>query len=376
METLQVSVQGNTNSASKGSEDAPYFVEISDGFGVKIKVINFDNPNLAPFEGQVNLIPIKTTSRHENKVSLKKVYDRRNGVIIGIPTHINPDTKQWEFLKIMLTDSESFDLANPEDRKKWIVLKHSQFVEGSPFASHNKREISYRVEDKNKEAELFLQRRAVKRKAENIADGLFGENLINMARAIGFSAENVSVPVLHKEVIDFAEKNPIKFMEVYDNPARTHVYVLKRAVATGIITNNPPHGFMYGAIPIGVNEPLAVNYLQENVQISQAIDMLSRKQESDSVKAMAAKATILVNDEKDALLANAKAEIDMLNERLKALTTTKITEQLDTDLSLASAKDEEWEAYKVEAKSLGIKNPGVYGKDTLIAKVSGLRNKK
>jgi len=376
METLEASVQGKTNSASTGGEDAPYYVEVPDGFGTKIKIINFDNPKLAPFEGHIKLIPIRTTTRHENKASLRKVYDRKNGVIIGINNFINPETKQWEFLKIQLTDSETFDLSDPMDRKKWIVLKHSRFVEGSPFQSPDKREVTYRVEDKNKEAELFLQRRAAKRKAETIADGLYGENLIDMARNLGFSADNVSVPVLHKEVIEYAEKNPVKFIEIWDSPTRIHLTVLKRAVATGVISNNPPHGFMYGAIPIGINEPLAINYLQENAHISQAIDMLSRKQESDSVKAMAKKETIPVNDEKDAKLANAQAEIQALNERLKALTTVKIEEQMESDLGqLNTAKDEDFEALKITAKSLGIKNPGVYKKETLLAKVKELQQK-
>ena len=372
METLEASVQGKTNTASKGSEDAPYFIEIADGFGTKIKVINFENPGLAPFEGHINLIPIVTTSRHENKASLRKAYDRKNGVIIGIPNFINPESKQWEYLKIQLTDSESYDLSDPLDRKKWIVLKHSRFVEGSPYASPNKREITYRVEDKNKEAELFLARRTAKRKAETLADGLFGENLIDMARVLGFAVENMSTPILHKEVIEFAEKNPVKFIELYDSPTRPFAIVLKRALATGVITNAPPHGIMYGAIPIGVNEQLAINYLQEYPQISQAIDMLSRKQESDSVKAMAKRETIPVKDEKDAILAQRDAEIQALNERLKALTTEKITGQLDTDLQLSSLKDEELESLRLRAKALGVKNPGVYGKEKLTAKVKEL----
>jgi hypothetical protein len=104
--------------------------------------------------------------------------------------------------------------------------------------------------------------------------------------------------------------------------------------------------------------------------------MLSRKQESDSVKAMAKKETIPVNDEKDAKLANAQAEIQALNERLKALTTVKIEEQMESDLGqLNTAKDEDFEALKITAKSLGIKNPGVYKKETLLAKVKELQQK-
>jgi hypothetical protein len=312
-----------------------------DGNGVEYKIVNFENPEICPREGIVQLHPLRLTTRHENRVGFKQVIDRRTGIIYGIPTGINAKTKELEFMKINLRDSETLDLTNPVDAMKWTVIRNSFFVEGSPNLTGK---AKYKVFDVERNAINYLNNRAQKRKAVDIAEGLTGEQLVDMARNLGIPPENNSIPTMHMEVIKKSEDNPKLFMEIWDSPTRVQLTILKRALSVGVVTFDPAIGYNYNGAPLGQNEAMAVEYLREYPSTCQAIDILSKKQEDDGVKAMATAVERPVLDDKDARIAKLEAELAAREAILNDLSAVKIVE----DSSIH-------QKYLEEGKRLGIK---------------------
>lgn len=315
---------------------------IKDGNGTEYKVVNFDNEAICPREGIVQFHPLRVSSRHENRVGFRVTVDRNTGIIYGIPTGINPKTKELEFMKINLRDSETFDLTNPTDAMKATVIRNSHFLEGSPNVNGK---AKYKTFDAERQALNFLSQRASKRKAVDLAEGLFGETLIDVARLLGVPPEANSLPTMHAEVIKRAEDNPKMFLEVYESPTRKEMTVFKRAMANGVIEQEIGTGYIYNGSPLGQTEGMVVEYLRDYPQVCQAIDMLSKKQESDSVKAMSGKKVEFANNPTDARIATLEAELAAKNTLLNNLSADKIV--VDTDLH---AK------YLAEGKRLNIKN--------------------
>jgi hypothetical protein len=315
--------------------------------------------------GIIQLIPLRTSSRHQNQVQFRAIADRKNGAMIGIPLEIDPDTKKWIYQKIMLQDAETFDLSIAEDAKKWAVIKHAHFLEGSP---NLKDRPIYKVRDDEKEAQLELQRRNIKRKAETIAEGLFGEQLVDMARNIGIPPERNSTNTLQLAVIRFAEKNPEKFMDIWDSPLRHETTVLKRALSLGVIEHDVHGGYMYRSVSIGITEPLAIQFLKENPSLANSIDTLTKQKEDETVKAMAATAAAPIMDDKDVALLEMQKQIEFLTAQNKKLASEKLEEALGTDMK-ASVTDPEHLDLLEEAKKLKIKGYALMSKETLAQKV-------
>lgn len=315
---------------------------IPDGTGTNYKIINFDNPDICVRTGIIELIPLRMSSRHENKVGFRIVTDKRTGIIFGIPTGINPETKKLEFYKINLNDYEVLDLTVPLDAFKWVVIKNSFFLEGSP---NMKGKARYKVRDVEKQANQYLAGRAQKRKAVDIAEGLQGDLLIDMGRMLGIPIENNSMSTLQAAVIQRSEDNSKEFMGIWDSPTRKELTVLKKAIASGIVSFDIQTGYFYQGAPLGQNESLAVDYLKDYPQVLQAIDVLCRKQEADTNKSMNFTQTERpILDDKDARIARLEAELAAKDSIMKNLASEKIiehaTSQVDSEMGelLAEAK--------------------------------------
>lgn len=337
-------------------KEGVHYKIFKDGNGVEYKIVNFENPEICPREGIVQLHPMRISNRHANKIGFKHVVDRVTGIIWGIPTGVNIKTKELEFLKIYLEDSETYDLSNPMDAMKCAVIRNSFFLEGSPNLSGKPK---YKIYDVERQALKYLSDRSTKRKAIDIAEGLQGDNLIDMARNLGIPPEANSVVTMQMEVIKRAEDDPNRFMEIWDSPTRKELTVLKRAMANGVVTHDPAIGYNYNGSPLGQNEAMAVEYLKEWPQTCVAIEILSKQQEKDSVKAMAVKQTAPIVDSKDARIAALEAELAAKEAVLNDVSAGKIV-----------ADAGEFGIYKAEAERLQIKSHHLYKSlDKLKAKV-------
>jgi hypothetical protein len=374
MSELTNSLAGKTN-ANPTIEEAPVYIIVKDGYGVEHKVINLDNPKNLRTEGIIVLSPTRSSTRHATRVRYTTWQNPMTGIHYGIFTGVNNKTKELMFQSILLSDEETLDLSNPRDAKKWAVLQFAPFLQGSPnFKVGHK--TQYKIVDKEQEANQYLAGRKFKRKAIDISEGLVGEALVDMARDLGMDPKSYSVPTLHAELIKISEENPKRFMDIWDSPSRTQLTIFKRGLATGIISQDLTGlGFMFGAHSLGTTEGSAIDYLRQHVQLGAAIDNAARLKESDSVKAMAAvKPTELPKTGDDAKFQRLMEELEAMKEMNKTLSEKLMTAQIEATGTIES--DDELNELRIIAKSLGVKNPGIYGKEKLKAKVEELQAQK
>ena len=329
--------------------------------GVPLRIFNFENAELCKRTGLIELEAFKVAKtkdgarRHNTSVTFNKVYDSANNIIIGIPKGTNKDGN-LEFETIHLRDHQIFDLANPKDAMTWAVVKNSYYVEGSPFAE--RKLTVYRVFDKEVEAETYINKRYIKRKAETIAEALVGSQLTETAISLGVNLEGMSENVILMTVCKIAESDPKRFMEVWDSPNKLELTIFKKALNCGVIIQDLRDGYVYNTLPLGVTEPQAIEYLKQNPLTRNVIDMLCKQKESDTVKSMNVKTTSPIQDEKDAALAKLQAELEAMKETLKKVSGAKIeaiTEEVTGNLN---SSDKEHAELLLEAKRLKI--PGAH----------------
>lgn len=342
------------NYSGGSAVEGTHFNYETDGNGMRHRIFNFKNEELCPRKGIIELRAIYDGTRHENWTQLSKVYDNVNDIMIGIPTKINNKTKELEFKKITMRDREVLDLSNYNDAMKWAVIKHSHYIEGSKKAGLGGTKPKYRVYDKEREAELFISKRAVKRKAEGIAEGLMGEQLVEMARNLGLDITLMSPTVMSMAVIKEAERVPKQFMDIWDSPDRYELTILKRAIANGVVIYDPHLGYTYGSLPLGVNEPQALQYLKDNIQTRQVIDMASKKNEVESVKSMSTAVANPIKDEKDSEIALLRQQLEDMKNNLQKVSSAKIEETTENVLANFNETDDDFLAIKEEARRLKI----------------------
>jgi hypothetical protein len=332
-------VGNKTNTGADLYTEGVHYKVYKDGNGTELKIANLENEELCPRQGVIILSPMKESNRHRTKVTVEIVRDRKMGVIWGIPTGVDLKTKELKFLRIMLDDHETFDLSDPNQAMRWAIVKNSLFVEGSP---NLRGKPLYKVKDEEKEAQRFLAGRQQKRKAVDLAEALYGQELHDIARNLGIPPEANSDTTLMAEVIKRAENDPKAFMVIYDSPTRKEMTVLKRALAEGIVTTDTLHGFMYNGQPLGANEVIAVEYLKEWPQVCQTIDLMTQKSSIEPVKHTNAPKIPL--DDKDARIARLEAEAAARESLIKEMSAKNIV-----------ADGEERTVWLTEAKRLNIK---------------------
>lgn len=302
--------------------------------GIGMKICNFENEEICPRKGIIELHAFKVSRninkepRHRTSLKIDKVYDEKTGIIYGIPVGYDEKNERPLFKSIYLEETNIFNLANVDDAMKWAVVKNSYFVENSPNAVDRKL-VMYRVYDSEREAELYISKREIKRKAETIASGLFGAQLLETGLALGLHVDEMSPAVMLMRVCQIAETDPKRFMDIWDSPTKLEITVLNRALATGVIVHDIQTGLMYNALSLGISEALAVDYLRNNAQIRDVIDQQSRAKQNDSLKAMSEEAGENIKDSKDAILAKANKEIEALKAQLAATTKVKTDEIVD-----------------------------------------------
>lgn len=335
------------------------------GDKIKYKVVNFDNEIFAPKSGIIEVIATKISKRHENYLSFATALDREHGFLYGIPNGIDTVTGHIKWQRITITsDYETFDLSKPKERMKWIVIKNCYCIAGSP---NLKDKPKWKVINKEEEAANFLQKRHLKRKAEQIAEGLIGDVLVEMGLNLGLQVDMMSSAVLQQNVIQAAERDAKGFMEIWDSPTRKELTILKRAVAVGVINFDTRLGYTYNALPLGSSEGQVVEYLRSNANVSQTLDMSARAKEKSSVKAMQAQISP-VKDEKDAEIERLKAEYDTMKQKWEAAARVSIEEIADKTIASIDP-----ELVELQQEALSLKIPGAKltkNKDLLRQKIA------
>jgi hypothetical protein len=362
-----------TNS-SLGAKEVADFVVLKDRHGYEHNVINFDNPKYAPFTGMVELVPLKmgrgmaqaggqAPFRHKNHVSFSVTRDKDSGMLIGLHNGYDNKTGELRWDKITLEHTEVIDLSIPRERKKYICIKYGPFFIDSPNRLITSKTV-YAIVDKEREASEFVKNRATKKKASEIAESLWGEELNEFAMVLGYDPKLMSPAQLSMEVIKFAESDQKvngktgaqRFMEAYNSDTRTELIIFRRGLQTGIIQESV-NGFLFNGLVIGFNEAEAVHYLKEHPATSVSIDTQSRGKYTHNTKSTLAKPT--EKDAENAEIANLKRQLEQAKSEL-----TKASERALEGESMASIAndDPELAALLDEGNRLGIKGIHLLGR--------------
>lgn len=373
MSTLGVFNLGTkTNANAEGVKEGVHYKIVKDGNGLEHRILNFENPELCPREGIIELEPLRTSKRHLNRVSFRTINDKEFGVKVGIPLGIDQKTKELIFERIYLEERETFDLSDPKQAMKWACIKRSHFysemVDGKQmnpnFQTGTK--SAYKAYDKEREAIVFELNRRTKRNAVDIAEALVGADLEDMALNLGYDPKTLSPKALWMEVVKFAENSADKFMAIWNSDARAEMSILKRGISMGVISVTLDKGYAYNGLTLGYNEPEAVKYLKDHKATAISIDTVSRRNETDGQKSMNVAPKIM--DEKDAVIAKLQAELAKVKSHASEATEKALDLQTEVDLR---DNDPELASLIVEAKRLGIK--GVHNmkdKDKIRAKMA------
>jgi hypothetical protein len=358
MSTLGVFNLGTSkNSGARGAEEGVHYKIVKDGNNLEHKILNFENPDLCPRTGIIELEPLKSSRRHLNHVSFRIIKDKEYGVLVGIPLDVDPKTKQLIFQKITLEEHETLDLSIPEQAMKWACIKRSHFYtkkdafgkELNPnFQAGSK--TQYKAIDKEADALRFEKERRIKRSAIDIAESLIGIELEDFALNIGLDPRMLSPKTLWMEVVKYAEEKPLKFMEVWNSDSRVELSVLKRGISMGVISETIDKGINYNGLTLGFNEPEAVKYLKDHPSTRVSIDALSRKTDEQSEASMRVEPVIV--DEKDAEIQRLKKQLAQMQTNAREATEKAI--ELQTESDLLEADPELAELIK-EAKSLDVR---------------------
>lgn len=354
--------------ANGGAVEGEDYIIHTDKNGTQTRVMNLNSPKNVRRTGIIELEPVKRSSRHENYLNFSRIYDKENNMMIGIPNGVDPKTGELRFRRIVLREEQVFDLTNEQDAIMWAVISRHKEVDVDGSKTRLGMKPRYKVYDKEKEAEEYMATRNIKRKAEEIAEGLAGEQLRDFAISIGIPAQNMSPTQQAMQVIQFAEKQPKKFMDAWLNPTRHELTVIKKGLSLGILTQDPMHGICYNALPLGQFEQQAVQYLKDNMGTCNVIEQLIASRENIKVESI--KKPVKIVDEKDAEIARIKAELEFERKRNADLAKAKLDELADKTATQIISADDEWKALVQQAKELGIKAPHlVKNKETLKKKV-------
>lgn len=343
---------------AKNSEESFSDVKIiENGKGVKIRILNLENPKFTKNMGIVELEPVKFTKRHRANAFFRSVMDREHNCIVGIPQYIDSKSGEWVYEKITLDDKESLDLSNPKEAMKWACIQRSHFftdrvgdIERNKNFQQSTR-CAYKAFDKEKEAEQYQIQKRNKRKAEDLVDALVGVDLEDMGLMMGINPKTLSSASLYMEVSKFAEREPKKFLEIYYSDSRLELATLKRAESMGVITQTLDKGYTYGGLSLGFNEAEVVKHLKDNPQQRISIDTVARKNESDGQKSMNIEEKVAL-DAKDAEIIRLKKEMEALKRQASEATNIALEHKAENDLM---TNDPELHDLIVRGKQLGLK---------------------
>jgi len=353
------------NSGNKVAEEGVEYITITDGNGGKLKIMNLEHEMYAPREGIVELVPLKIARglnnaiRHQNEVRFGAITDRATGWIIGIPIPGYKKDKSIGFEIMVVNSAEFLDLSIPKQRLKWICIKNGPFMKDSPNFVPSSKTV-YLAVDREKQANEFKINRRVRRKASEIAESLVGEELNDMAIALGFDPKIYSSEGLWMEVVKFAEnENKVngktggqRFMEVYESDTRLELIVLKRALSVGILTDTPKDGIAYNGVSLGFSELEAINYLKGHQNTLVSIDTQSKQKQSGSTQAFEKTAPPVIKDEKDLIIERQNREMEEMMKKLSIINEQVLETKSEAEVNELDPKLVP--LYK-EGKRLGLK---------------------
>ncbi len=350
METALATAQGGIPTTPTSKK--PLYTVYKNKHGVEFKVINFDNEDVCPNRGIVEFEAFKKQDfqrLRDTNFGCPVVKDDATGIYFALFNGFqeNGDPK-WQHFP--LTMINVYDRSIPTEAKRACILANSYMTMGSPNAKLT-RLIKFRLVDKEKAATEKIKKIQDSKRALLVAEALYGDGLINMARDLGISI-NSSVTTMTSEVLEYAQEKPIEFLQIAEHPNREAITVLNKALDTRVVENDLTKGYTYNGAPLGHNFEWAVKYLLDNPTVMVSINMKSTERANESLKSMSVnvaeiKDSSVPNNEQMEALQKQLAEMKVQNE---ALLKSKAESGKDKTLP---PLEKDLEDLKAEAKAIG-----------------------
>lgn len=345
-------------------EEGTHFEVVKDGTGYGYKYAILDHICWCPKEGIVEIRRMKNNltadgkQKNDDEVIIKRFKDRATGLLFGLHNGVDDRTKQINHTYAKLDGNMMFDLSIASDRRLYIMAMYGPSVHGSPNQAGKP---TYKVYDKQIIASMSIDKRSLRRKAEDIINSLKGNALEDMARDIGVNVEaNRNPSMLLDEVYRISEGDPRKFIEIYESKDREYITIFNRAISKGIIKlDYATNTFSYGGIPLGYSKEAAINYLVEKSSTASAIKIQCDDVDKGTSKSMA-------------FVKNDISELEALRAELAELKKNKSVDgpQLETPKdNVLSPEKEELDSLRARAKELKIHGSHLASKETLLKKI-------
>jgi hypothetical protein len=327
------------------------FILVEDGNGMKHKHINFDNPEICPREGTIEIESMKKQDLERslsNNAGFSMFKDNVTGIIWGIPTSIHNIGKYIQYKRIRLGNNTFFDRTIPEQAEVCAIILKA--IEVGKFKDPKGRP-RFKIRDKEKIARENIDLRGTKRKAMDVIESIpYGEELKDIARNMAINPDIYSPLVLADEISKVVEARPKEFLDMYNSPTRAYLTILKNAQSMGVIEFNPLEGFKYGGMLLGKTQEMAVTELSKKPDLAQSIDAFTRDKRSKST--IPGADSVLVK--RLPTSGEKSAEVLDLEKRLAEAESKLAEKNLST--GDVDKKDEgDMEALRAEAKELGVK---------------------
>lgn len=346
METVLTTAQGGIPTTPNKK---PAYTVYKNKHGVEFKVINFDNEDLVPNKGLVEFEVLKKQDfqrLRDTKFACPVVKDGATGIYYALFSgfHDNGDPK-W--IDIPLNVINVYDRSIPAEAKKAFILANSPLTQGSPNAKLA-RLVKFRLVDKEKAASDKIKKIGDGKRALTLAEGLYGEELINMARDLGINTSS-SITMLTAEVMEYAMENPVEFLKIAEHPNRDVITILNKAIDTRVVENDMTKGFTYNGAPLGHNFDWALKFLLDNPTVAMSINMKATEKQAETVKSM----QINMSEVKDSSKPE-NVEMEALKKQLAEM-KAKNEELLNSksDVPTSNPLEKELEELKIEAKEIG-----------------------
>lgn len=212
-------------------------------------------------KGLTDLIELKVIKADKYKELQKGptwVKDHMTGIYYGIPYGMYPDGN-IKFQRVLLSDYNTFNLANEAEAKFWIVMRMHPAVSGSPF----EREAIFEVIDPELEAKKTINRANLIGSCINRATRMKKEDLLRFARYSGLPIPpEPTVRIIRSMITGLAFENPERFQELYDSPIRGVAEAFHSGKQLGIIVENAETGYSYEGIALGMTDAEGFRFLE------------------------------------------------------------------------------------------------------------------
>lgn len=330
------------------------FVLIKDGNGMEHRHINFDNIEMCPRQGLIEIEAMKKSDSERslsNNASYAKFTDKKTGIIWGIPTGIHNISKNIQYQRMKLGNNTFFDRTDPLQAKMCCIILKA--IESNQFLDSQGRP-RFKVRDKEALAQKEIDTRSYKKKAVEIIESIpYGEELKDCARNMGINPDSYSPIVLANElcnIVEGANGRPSRakeFLDMYNSPTKTYLTILKNAQSMGVIEFNPMKGFMYGGMDLGKTQELAIAYLVKNPSTAASINTftLDKRAKGEEQTKVAAPLPFVTEDPEKEALKKRLAEMELM------LAEKNLSTQL-VNKNIAPVQD--MKALREEAKALGV----------------------